>query len=98
MTRGTQNSNWKQRQRDWQLKEQEFTRNADVKRRIIARAQQLARSDDFKAAGAEMKQLATDLKAAGFAGKGTIDQLRGGCSKTNAQAEQNAAQKAAHHR
>nr|VDG62505.1 Uncharacterised protein [Streptococcus thermophilus] len=51
MAWGKQNSDWEQRQREWQLKQQEFARNADVKHRIIARAQQLVGSDDFRSAG-----------------------------------------------
>ena len=68
-------SEWEERQREWQLKEQEFARNAVLKRRIVSRAQQLAGSDDFKAAGAEMKRLGAEFKAAGFAGKGANDAL-----------------------
>lgn len=60
---------------DWQDKEREFARNADVKRRIVAQVQRLAQASDFKGAGAQMKQLSADFKAAGFAGKGTNDEL-----------------------
>ena len=54
---------------DWQAKQKQFRDSANLKERLVREAQQLARSDDFRSAGARMKQLGTEFKDAGFAGK-----------------------------
>lgn len=54
---------------DWQAKQEQFRKSAGLKERLVREAQQLAHSDDFRSAGARMKQLGSEFKNAGFAGK-----------------------------
>lgn len=54
---------------DWQAKQEQFRKSAGLKECLVREAQQLAHSDDFRSAGARMKQLGSEFKNAGFAGK-----------------------------